>query len=45
LNTSRGVDPMNKDDTLVKWYLAMLIVFIIAVACVLIFSPLAHVPS
>ena len=36
---------MNKDDTLVKWYLAMLIVFIVAMACVLIFSPLARFPS
>ena len=36
---------MKENDSLVKWYLAMLIVFIIAVACVLIFSPLARFPS
>lgn len=36
---------MNENDTLVKWYIAMLIVFIIAMACILIFSPLARLPS
>ena len=36
---------MNDDSTLVKWYIAMLIVFLVAMACILIFSPLAHLPS
>ena len=36
---------MQENDSLVKWYLAMLIVFIVAIACILIFSPLARFPS
>lgn len=36
---------MKENDTLAKWCAAVLIVFIIAVACILIFSPLARFPS
>ena len=33
------------EDVLVKWCAVVLIVFIIAVACILIFSPLVRFPS